>query len=102
MHATKMKTNPRKYAAALAACHTTVMALGVVIVMSHASARAQYGDRVWAPPVEGTFQSLQLGGTNAAPMPFLPFDPTEVPVLHSPGDHKPFRLRRLGSRLLAA
>ena len=72
-----MKIN---YATALAASHTLIMTLGLAIVLAPASSRAQYGERIWTPPAEGTFQGLQPGGPYTAPMPFLPFDPSEVPV----------------------
>jgi hypothetical protein len=44
------------------------------------SVQAQYGPRCWTPPWFGNFFSLQMGGTNFVPTPFLPFNPIEVPV----------------------
>jgi hypothetical protein len=46
-------------------------------------AQYQPGERVYSPPRFGTFWTLQTGWTNtawAAPLPFFPFDPVNVPL----------------------
>ena len=46
-------------------------------------AQYQPGERVYSPPRFGTFLTLQTGWTNmawAAPLPFFPFDPVDVPL----------------------
>jgi hypothetical protein len=46
-------------------------------------AQYQPGERVYSPPRFGTFWTIQAGWTNlawAAPLPFFPFDPVDVPL----------------------
>ena len=75
-----MKVDP-KLKAATTARVTAVMFAGMMILIGQSpAALAQYGPRAWSPPSTGTFFSLQLGGTNYVPSPFLPFDPIDVPV----------------------
>jgi hypothetical protein len=54
----------------------------LVFCSSAFDARAQYtiGQRVWTPPLTGSYFSLQSGGTNFPPTPFLPYDPIQIPV----------------------
>jgi outer membrane protein assembly factor BamB len=55
--------------------------MSAAAVILEPAAKAQYGPRTWdLPPLGGAFFSLQLGGTNSAPLPWFPFDPAEVPV----------------------
>src|SRR4051812_12868787 len=62
-------------------CIKAIMFAAVIIVVGQSSAlRAQYGPRSWTPPSFGNFYSLQQGGTNFVPAPFLPYDPIDVPV----------------------
>ena len=75
-----MKVDP-KLRAATTARVAAIMSAGMMILIGQSpAALAQYGPRAWSPPSTGTFFSLQLGGTNYVPSPFLPFDPIDVPV----------------------
>jgi hypothetical protein len=55
---------------------TGMIFVGAVASAGTASVWAQSLDRVWSPPMTGSFYSMQRG-TNVPPLPFLPFN---VPV----------------------
>jgi hypothetical protein len=78
-----MRRNPKKPSGKISSvlCSFTMPAI-FLFCGSAFDARAQYsiGQRVWTPPRTGTYFSLQSGGTNFPPTPFLPYDPIQVPV----------------------
>src|SRR2546426_3403741 len=79
-----MKVNLiRKNGAAAAAIHRVVLLAAGLLLVSISGALAQYsvGERVWSGLPEGaTYYSMANDGTNGAPYPFCPYDPTEVAV----------------------
>jgi outer membrane protein assembly factor BamB len=61
------------------------LAIAAAAIMFENATFAQYqpGERVYSPPPFGTFWTIQTGWTNmawAAPLPFFPFDPVDVPL----------------------